>query len=159
MAKLLVLVALCILPAIASAAIPEPFTVTGKVYCDTCRVGYETPATTYLPGCIVKLVCKKRDNPDQITFTKEATTDSTGKYEMQVAYDAGDDICEMEHVKSSDPTCATPNAGRDHARICLTRNNGMVSNVRHANNIGYFRDVPLARCPQILQRYQDAESD
>ena len=47
---MLVLVALCILPAIASAAIPEPFTVPGKVYCDTCRVGYETPATTYLPG-------------------------------------------------------------------------------------------------------------
>lgn len=49
MAKLLVFFALCVLPAIASA-INDPFLVTGKVYCDTCRVGYETSATRYLPG-------------------------------------------------------------------------------------------------------------
>lgn len=52
MAKLIVLFALCVLPALAVATRPmkTPFTVEGKVYCDTCRAGFETSATTYIPG-------------------------------------------------------------------------------------------------------------
>lgn len=52
MAKLFVLFTLCVLPALAVATRPmrTPFTVEGKVYCDTCRAGFETSATTYIPG-------------------------------------------------------------------------------------------------------------
>lgn len=54
MAKLVLLFALCVLPAIAFASRPvgvRPlFTVQGKVYCDTCQAGFETPVTTYIPG-------------------------------------------------------------------------------------------------------------
>lgn len=51
MAKLLLLFALCLLPAIATAQLAaNPFLVTGKIYCDTCRCGYETTASKYLPG-------------------------------------------------------------------------------------------------------------
>ncbi|KAL3527774.1 hypothetical protein ACH5RR_012430 [Cinchona calisaya] len=157
MAKLLVLFALCVLPAITSAH-NDPLLVKGKVYCDTCRVGYETSATRYLSGCTVKLVCTKRDNRNEVTYTKQAVTGSNGEYKMLVDRDAGDDICEVIPVKSSDPSCATPNAGRDRARVCITRNNGMVSNVRFANNLGYLLNAPLARCPQILQQYLDTES-
>jgi hypothetical protein len=38
--------------AIATAVAAErpSFTVEGRVYCDTCRAGFETSVTTYLAG-------------------------------------------------------------------------------------------------------------
>ena len=44
-----------ILPAIALAArdvagIKRGFVVQGRVFCDTCRAGFETPASTYIRG-------------------------------------------------------------------------------------------------------------
>lgn len=52
MARLLILfaVCLCVLPAIATAIKGDSFLLKGKVYCDTCRVGYETTASKYLAG-------------------------------------------------------------------------------------------------------------
>ncbi|GKB21790.1 pollen-specific protein C13 [Tanacetum coccineum] len=53
MAKLVLLLALCVvaLPMLISASRPmsRPFRLTGRVYCDTCRAGFETSATTYIP--------------------------------------------------------------------------------------------------------------
>lgn len=48
MARLVLLFALCVLPALTSAA--NPFLVRGRVYCDTCRAGFETEATPGIPG-------------------------------------------------------------------------------------------------------------
>lgn len=47
-----ILFLLCVLPVLAMAGRPEkkPYCVRGKVYCDTCRAGFETPASTYLEG-------------------------------------------------------------------------------------------------------------
>ncbi|KAG9132579.1 hypothetical protein Leryth_022164 [Lithospermum erythrorhizon] len=45
MARFIAFLVLCLLPAIVSAG---PFYLTGKCYCDTCRVGYETEASIYL---------------------------------------------------------------------------------------------------------------
>lgn len=52
MARTLLLIALCVLPALVSAVRPntKPFSVEGRVYCDTCQAGFETPATTYIAG-------------------------------------------------------------------------------------------------------------
>lgn len=52
MAKTVLLIALCLLLALAVESRPmkNPFVVEGKVYCDTCRAGFETSATTYIPG-------------------------------------------------------------------------------------------------------------
>lgn len=36
--------------ATAIAAERPSFTVEGRVYCDTCRTGFETPLTTYIAG-------------------------------------------------------------------------------------------------------------
>jgi hypothetical protein len=43
---------LCALPAHVSAArdLKKGFIVQGRVFCDTCRVGFETPASTYIAG-------------------------------------------------------------------------------------------------------------
>ncbi|CAI9758243.1 unnamed protein product [Fraxinus pennsylvanica] len=157
MAKLLVLFALCLLPAIATARFAgNPFLVTGKVYCDTCRCGYETDASKYLAGALVKIVCKDRDTA-RVTYEVEGVTDSTGTYNILVQSDHGDEACDAVLAKSSDPECSTPDLGRDKARVILTRNNGMISDTRFANAMGFLQNVPLASCPQILQKYQEAE--
>lgn len=147
-----------LLPILSNALFKgNPFCVKGGVYCDTCRVGYETYASKKLAGAMVELVCKKSDGSDTITYRQKCSTDSKGEYQMFVPYDAGDEICDMILLHSPDGTCATPDAGRDRARVCLTRNNGIASDVRFANNLGYVQDVPLAQCPQILKQYQETD--
>ncbi|KAM0062727.1 putative allergen Ole e 1 [Helianthus debilis subsp. tardiflorus] len=59
MARVLLILALCVLlPALISAARPmsRPFRLQGKVYCDTCRAGFETSATTYIPRTFIHLL-------------------------------------------------------------------------------------------------------
>ena len=52
MAKVVILMALYLLPALAMPTRPmkTSFLVEGNVYCDTCRCGFETSATTYIAG-------------------------------------------------------------------------------------------------------------
>ncbi|RWW41338.1 hypothetical protein BHE74_00053180 [Ensete ventricosum] len=50
-----VLAVACLLPALALAvrdvATRKPgFVVQGRVFCDTCRAGFETPVSTYIKG-------------------------------------------------------------------------------------------------------------
>ncbi|EEB93390.1 hypothetical protein MPER_07958 [Moniliophthora perniciosa FA553] len=157
MARLSVLLALCcLLPAIAFAARParNPLTVTGKVYCDTCRAGFETPASTYIAGAKVKVECKDRTSM-KLLYSQEATTDSTGTYKLFVSEDHQDQLCDAMLLSSPQPNCQKPAAGRDRARVILTRYNGIVSDTRYANNMGFEMDQPLAGCTQVLQQYQD----
>lgn len=49
-----------VLPALISArrhhhhhVVEKPFILQGRVYCDTCRAGFETSATTYIPGIYI----------------------------------------------------------------------------------------------------------
>ncbi|KAJ0454210.1 putative pollen allergen Ole e 1 family [Helianthus annuus] len=57
MVKLLVIFALCLLPALSIAATltDSPFRLKGRVYCDTCRAGFETSVTKYLAGLYLHL--------------------------------------------------------------------------------------------------------
>lgn len=52
MARLVAFFAICVLFASISSAtsIGNPLLIKGKAYCDTCRCGFETPATKYLAG-------------------------------------------------------------------------------------------------------------
>lgn len=52
MLKAVLLVVLCFLPVLAMTGRPNknPFVVRGRVYCDTCLAGFETSASTYIPG-------------------------------------------------------------------------------------------------------------
>ncbi|KAK9111083.1 hypothetical protein Scep_018602 [Stephania cephalantha] len=149
---------LCFLPALAMAARPvkNPFIVHGKVFCDTCRAGFETYATTYVPGAKVRVEC--RDSKSlQVVYNIDGVTDSTGTYQIQVADDHGDQLCESVLLSSPERDCATIQPGRDRARVILTNNNGIVSNYRYANSLGFVKDVPLAGCEQVLKQYQEDE--
>lgn len=50
--RAVLLLAMCVLPAMVVAIRPakSPFSVKGRVYCDRCRAGFETSATTYIAG-------------------------------------------------------------------------------------------------------------
>ncbi|KAK4742082.1 hypothetical protein SAY87_000083 [Trapa incisa] len=158
MAKLALLCALFVLPAIAVAARPtrSPLVVRGKVYCDPCRAGFETSASTFIAGAKVKLECKDRHTM-KILYTGDATTDSTGTYVIPVTEDHVDQLCDAMLVSSSHPTCRIPSEGRDKARVILTRHNGMATDNRFANNMGFVTEKPMSGCNQILQQYQDLD--
>ncbi|KAJ4701295.1 Pollen-specific protein [Melia azedarach] len=108
MARTLLLIALCILPALVSASRPtrNPFVVQGRVYCDTCRAGFETPATTYIAGAKVKVECKDRKTAE-LLYSKEGKTDSTGTYKIFVTEDHEDQFCDAILVSSPQTDCKT----------------------------------------------------
>lgn len=109
-----------------------------------------------MADAVVRVECRSRGN-SELTYTKEAVTDSAGKYKILVESDRADDYCDTVLVKSPDPECSSPDAGRDRARVILTSNNGMNSHTRFANALGFLKRTPLASCPQILQQYQETE--
>ncbi|XP_043689065.1 pollen-specific protein C13-like [Telopea speciosissima] len=156
MARVFLLVALCVLPALVSAShsLRKPFVVVGKVYCDTCRCGFETPATTYIHGAKVRVQCKDRDSL-QVVYNADGVTDSTGTYKITVLDDHEDELCETVLVSSPQSDCTAKSPGRDGSHVILTNNNGIISNIRHANAMGFMKDSPLSGCTQILQQYQE----
>uniref|UniRef100_A0A7N0ZSP9 Uncharacterized protein n=1 Tax=Kalanchoe fedtschenkoi TaxID=63787 RepID=A0A7N0ZSP9_KALFE len=162
MAKLLVVLAL-LLPAlaaarhVATASTKQPLIVSGRAYCDNCQAGFETSVTKYIEGAKVKIQCGK-DN--KVTWTSEEfTTDSTGTYHISVNDEHEEEYCDVLLVSSPVKGCSKVDPGRDRARVILFRNNGMVSNNRVANNIGFVSDRPLAACAQVMQQYQLTDED
>ncbi|PSS17411.1 Protein DOWNSTREAM OF FLC like [Actinidia chinensis var. chinensis] len=160
MARLMLVMALCVLPAlvIATRPVANPLILEGQVYCDTCRAGFETSATTPIAGAKVRVECKDRKT-EELLYTIDSTTDSTGKYKIVVREDHGDQLCDCNLVSSPQSDCATVDPGRDRARVILTRNNGMASNNRFANAMGFMRDQPMSGCHQLLQQYQQEYED
>ncbi|XP_058085429.1 pollen-specific protein C13-like [Magnolia sinica] len=155
MAKILILIALCILPALVSGRpMRSNFMVQGRVYCDTCLAGFETSATTYISGAKVRLECRERES-GQLTYAIEGKTAQSGMYEIPVSDDRGNDICEVALVSSPQSECATPMPGRERARVFLTQNNGIASYTRYANNLGFQKDAPIVGCSKLLKQYQE----
>lgn len=107
-------------------------------------------------GARVRIECKDRASL-QLKYSIEGVTDSTGTYKIVVADDHEDQICDAKLVSSPDPECSEPNKGRDRARVILTRSNGMSSDTRFANNMGFLRNQPLSGCTQLLKMYQENE--
>ncbi|XP_052188344.1 protein DOWNSTREAM OF FLC-like [Diospyros lotus] len=154
--RFLVLVALCVLPVLATAADEKQYTVEGRVYCDTCRAGYETEATPGIPGAKVAIECKNRVS-SEVTFRTEGVTDSKGKYAITVTGDRGDDICDAVTLSSPLSYCSEADPGRNRARVILTNSNGLVSSTRYANAMGFFRYEPMSGCAQLLKKYEETD--
>uniref|UniRef100_A0A2P2NGA8 Pollen-specific protein C13 n=1 Tax=Rhizophora mucronata TaxID=61149 RepID=A0A2P2NGA8_RHIMU len=160
MARLLLVLALCLLPAIVSAARPErnPFVVQGRVYCDTCRAGFETTKTVHIAGAKVRVECRDRKSMD-LVYSKEGSTDSRGSYSIFVNEDHEDQLCDAVLVSSPRKDCSTPSEGREHARVVLTHSNGIASGSRYANAMGFMKDEAEPGCTEILQQYQAYENE
>ncbi|XP_050379896.1 protein DOWNSTREAM OF FLC-like [Argentina anserina] len=151
--RVLVLLALCVLPALVSAkVVGKPFYVQGRAYCDTCRCGFETSATTYIAGATVRLECRYR-NSLGLAYSVEGMTDETGTYNILVEDDHEDQICEAVLVDSPISDCKSADPGRSRANVVLTRFNGVVKTRRFANNMGFLKDQELPGCAQLLKQY------
>lgn len=106
----------------------------------------------------VKLECRHR-RTQGILYSADAKTDATGSYEIFVANDQKDNICDTMLVSSPHPRCKLADPGRDRSRVVLTSNNGVVSNERYANNLGFTVEEPMSFCAQLMQQYQLTEDE
>ncbi|KAJ4946688.1 hypothetical protein NE237_014276 [Protea cynaroides] len=110
MSRVLILLALCFLPAIVNAARPvhpvkNPFVVVGKVFCDTCRCGFETSATTYIHGAQVRVECKDR-NTLNVVYHADGVTDATELTGSQLQMTTREELCESTLVSSPQTDCS-----------------------------------------------------
>ncbi|KAF3447303.1 hypothetical protein FNV43_RR12486 [Rhamnella rubrinervis] len=160
MAKLAIFLALCLLPALALANRPlrRPLVLHGQVYCDTCLAGFETSASNYIAGAKVKVECRDR-NTMELLYSKEGKTDSTGTYKISINEDHENQLCDALLVSSPQGDCSTVSPGRERTRVILTNYNGIASENRFANAMGFTMKEPAAGCADVLKQYQEFDNE
>ncbi|KAG1334549.1 pollen-specific protein C13 [Cocos nucifera] len=67
--------------------------------------------------------------------------------------------CESVLVSSPVKGCDKILAGRERAPVFLTHNNGIASDKRFANSLGFQKDIPVAGCARLLEMYQQYENE
>ena len=107
-------------------------------------------------GAKVMIECKNFTT-NVVTQKVEGTANSQGTYNIQIKDVHEEEICEAVLVSSPRPDCKEVKKGRDRARILLTHDSGISSNVRYANSLGFLIDTPLPICGQLLQMYALAD--
>ncbi|XP_058221520.1 anther-specific protein LAT52-like [Rhododendron vialii] len=152
MAKVVALIAsaLCILALAGFAqSQQDEFVVKGQVYCDTCRVLFQTKLSKNVAAAGVELKCRSRLN-DTETLSVTSQTDQAGAYEITVKGDREDDICEVHAVHSPLSGCVETAPEISSTRVSLAENTGMKSKVRYANPIGFRGDKADSQCTEVL---------
>ncbi|KAA8519664.1 hypothetical protein F0562_013891 [Nyssa sinensis] len=146
--------ALCLFSLLAFAHSKDShFLVEGEVYCDTCRSQFITRLSETMPGAKVRLECRTRED-GEVTYSIEGETDEKGIYHLRVEGEHEEEICEVKLVKSSKPDCeeiSTEGWAKTSSRISLTSNNGIVSDVRHANPLGFMAKKALPECVPVYK--------
>ncbi|KAE8699122.1 Anther-specific protein LAT52 [Hibiscus syriacus] len=146
----MVLMSVCISSLISFALAVEKFKVVGKVYCDTCRVEFETKLSEPIPGATVKLECRKvRD--EAVTYSREAVTNATGGYSIPVEGDHEAEICKVSVEKSPRADCNEKMEAWEKSQVELTTQDGLADPITTANNLGFKKKEALPGCPQVLK--------
>ncbi|MBA0746720.1 hypothetical protein Gogos_009214 [Gossypium gossypioides] len=151
---ILVSLAICILSSLnlayGAASDQNKFTVVGLVYCDTCRVEFQTSISEPISGATVKLECRNRTT-EKFTFqSPEITTDARGSYKIEVTGDYEDSDCDVNLVKSPRADCNDPTEAWRKARVELTALDGVTGPIRFANNLGFKKKEALPGCKKVL---------
>ncbi|CAH9109650.1 unnamed protein product [Cuscuta europaea] len=154
MARFAAIFALCALAATALtvSACRFPLNVTGRVYLDTCNMGFETTESLYTHGSSVQLECKHRKTGKTV-HNDTAVTDEEGNYSFTVMEDQGNARCQVSLVNCTHINAAGATLGRDSSLVSLTCNNGMATSQRLANNLGVNVKTTLQNCDQIVAQY------
>ncbi|KAG4149559.1 hypothetical protein ERO13_D05G341700v2 [Gossypium hirsutum] len=127
------------------------YMVVGHVYCDTCRVEFETKLSEPISGAVVKLECKNRTD-EAITFqSQEIVADNFGDYHIIVEGDYEESDCDVALVRSPRADCSDPTEAWRKSRVVLTTFDGLSGKLRFANNLGFKKDKALPQCTRILQ--------
>uniref|UniRef100_A0A0D9XH57 Uncharacterized protein n=1 Tax=Leersia perrieri TaxID=77586 RepID=A0A0D9XH57_9ORYZ len=122
------------------------FFVEGSVYCDTCRAGFETNATTAIKGARVRLECRHYMSASgAVERSVEGTTDAAGKYRIELLDNRG--------AEEPLPGCRETEAGRDRAPVTLVHDASLATMLRRANPLGFLKDHPLPICGHLLRSY------
>ncbi|ONK73142.1 uncharacterized protein A4U43_C04F27680 [Asparagus officinalis] len=152
MAKLLVTLCLLSSVAVLSLVAAETFTIQGRVYCDTCRAGFETSATEYMEGAKVKVECKNYTTRE-VTQKASGETDASGTYNIPITHTHESETCEVALVESSRKDCDEIKPDRAMARVVLANDTGISTGIRYANSLGFLKKEPLPACGDLLQSY------
>lgn len=78
---------------------------------------------------------------------------------MYVDEDHADQVCDVKLVSSHQHFCREATPGRDQARVILTRFNGIASNDRYANAMGFMAQEVASGCAEVLKQYQDLDDE
>ncbi|XP_078154606.1 pollen-specific protein C13-like [Carex rostrata] len=132
------------------------FTVESRVYCDTCRAGFETSVTEFIPGVKVRLECEHYTS-HHIEVLDEGVTDNTGTYRLKGQDGHEEDKCSVVLVESPRPDCKEISPGRDRAPAVLSTDTGMPGDKRFPNHLGYLKDKPLDVCGSVMKQYEEEE--
>ncbi|XP_075503195.1 anther-specific protein LAT52-like [Primulina tabacum] len=154
MAKAVALIsAFCIIAfaaATAHAHSQEVFNVEGDVYCDPCRVQFQTKLSQRLPGAKVRLVCTDTITK-AVTYSVEGVANADGHYSLSVAGDHEKEICEVQAVASPRSDCAEIMNDISSSRIICTRNSGIHTAVRFANPLGFMTKDIIPQCLEVIK--------
>ncbi|TQD76810.1 hypothetical protein C1H46_037643 [Malus baccata] len=140
-----------------SGADIETLFVEGKVYCDPCRVQFETRLSTPLDGATVALECRSRENGTMV-YTLEGKTDKNGIYSLPADKNFEEQICEVRTVSSPTDDCAD-HFDIEKARILLTHNNGVKAMARYANPLGFMKKESTTECETVLKELFPEETE
>jgi len=124
--------------------------------CDILIVAYQNCFLLAFIGAKVRVQCRTRATGAK-TCNFDGVTDKTGTYKILVEDEHEHEICESVAVESPDSRCNKIVAGRERAQVFLTRNNGIASDTRYANALGFEKDTPLAFCAQLMKQYEEYE--
>ncbi|XP_062198595.1 pollen-specific protein C13-like [Phragmites australis] len=140
---------------VVGAVRDDDFFVEGSVYCDTCRAGFVTNATTPIAGAKVRLECRHfMSASGAVERSAEGVTDAAGRYRIELVDNRGsEEVCAVALVSSPVVGCAEKEVGRDRAPVALLQDAGLATTVRRANPLGFLKDQPLPNCGQILSSY------
>ncbi|KAL1537708.1 anther-specific protein LAT52-like [Salvia divinorum] len=151
MAKAACLVSMiCIFAFVTVARAHELFKVEGDVYCDPCRVQFQTSLSTKLSGAGIKVECRNIETK-ALTFSVNGTTNEQGHYEVEVVGDHEDDTCEVMAVSSPDGACNMPMDDMAVSRIECTTNSGIHTDTRYANPLGFMTLDAAPQCVSVLK--------
>ncbi|MQL90225.1 hypothetical protein Taro_022818 [Colocasia esculenta] len=86
-----------------------------------------------------------------LTNMADGVMDREGKYKIEVDGEHDDEIWESVLVSSPKSVCATPLTDQDRSCVVLSHANGVVSNKRIANNLGFRRVAAMDGCSEITR--------
>ncbi|CAL9090815.1 unnamed protein product [Musa textilis] len=151
-----------------SAVTPPPTPASAPMSSDAPRLASVVVAIAGLASAIfyqihfcanVRVECRSEATGTK-TCSIDGTTDHTGTYNILVAADEREhehEICESMHISSPENGCKTTLQGRERARVFLSHNNGIASNTRYVNSLGFQKDTPLPACTELLKSYEQYE--
>ena len=104
------------------------------------------------------LECKDK-SATKVVYSQTVTTDSNGAFEFEVYEDHGEQVCDVVLIQSPWAHCKILDKGRYRSRVIVTDSNGIVSNHRYANNLGFVQKDALPVCQQLRKFFFHSDGE